>query len=164
MSDVVAAYNFIAAKLNWGLVQDETELQALPLPIRIPKKVSEAVTVADRAVLSSLFSALSGCYLIKVRNGQVLEFYIRNPIGMPANCHVAIDLKTNTPFEYYTDDGIVERKFDSATDKLLAENFYASFDKLPDDLKSQLLDYPQKDKIFGYSYKPYGAIVEIRAA
>lgn len=163
MSDTVVAYNFMAAKLGWPVVSDDADLSTVLISARIPIKRSDAVRADDLQVLSSVYSVLGAAYFIKVTSGVVTEFYRRNATNRMPDLGVSLDLVTNQILERYTDDGVVERKYDATSGALLAENPYVTFETLPEDIKIRVAALPRKDKIRMYGRKPYGDIVEVWA-
>lgn len=164
MSDRLIAYNFIADKLGWDSKKSDSELLATEFHNRIPKNLSYAFSLETKGILSRLFSVLKGEYLIKVKDGAVVEFYSSNYLleNKPKVSFVAFDINTNDVIEYYISENNCLNKYDFLTDNLKQVNHICRQDKVPESFQKDLIDFKEKNNIFIYASKPYGRIVEVK--
>lgn len=165
MSDRLIAYNFIADKLGWDSKKSDSELLATKFHNRIPKNLSYTFSLETKGILSRLFSVLKGEYLIKVKDGAVVEFYSSNYLleNKPKVSFVAFDINTNDVIEYYISENNCLNKYDFLTDILLQVNHICSTpDEIPKSFQEDLIDFKEKNNIFIYASKPYGRVVEVK--
>lgn len=168
------AYNFLAEKNNWTKVSNLEELDNGCKEHYI-RKNGIMINISDYSLMSTLYlwstnwnndDVNSFLGMIKVIDGEVTEYYTRPPkIYNNMGGWVSRDLYTNKMLEYYLynfqDNKLQELKYDMEGELLQTNYMISKFDELPEEYQNALIDYPDKDKIYGYANKPYGKIVEV---
>lgn len=102
-----------------------------------------------------------GDYYVKVFNGVVIEWYELN-YDLNGTIREFVSFETgDTPIDYYlpTSPQLCS-KYDAVTDEFIVTVNYANYADIPEDKKPLLVDFDQNDRIFTYSDKSYGFVVE----
>ena len=168
-------YDFFADKNEWDKVSNEEQL-ILECEKRIIRKLSSMYNIEDLSLLSSIYSwgndQDAALAQLKVVNDNITEYYMvskyyTKDFDKTFNSYsVALDMETDEILEYYFYDltsdckQLKEMKY-SKDKKFLQVNYGVStFEDLPEEFKDKLVNFPNKESIFGYASKPYGKIIE----
>lgn len=102
-----------------------------------------------------------GNYYVKVLNGAVIEYYEIN-YDLNGTIREFVSFGTgDTPVDYYLPtDSTCCSKYDAVTNDFIVKTNYANYVGIPDDKKQLLANFSQTDRIFSYSEKTYGFVVE----
>ena len=166
MKDLLFVYNFLAQKNNWLEIKNYKKLYVECIKNNLIKR-SSMVDVINHSTISDLYTwgedYYSPEYYVKLTNEKISEYYTRNSEIKNAE-YVSRDLVTNEVIEYYVTDFTdvsKELKYNKNGILLQTNYFINKFSDLPKEYKNYLNNYLNKDKIFLYSKKQYGMIVEI---
>jgi len=143
----------------------------------IKYRSKDKISLASYMIFASDYSLVSKLYTwgpergyVKLVNNVITEYYVI-PTSKFQNIYdatyISINLITNEPIEYYKYDykSIPNKECKYSLNGIfLQENMMITdFNQLPEEYQILLNNYSNKDKIFIYSRKPYGLIVEVRA-
>jgi hypothetical protein len=163
------AYNFIAEKNNWDKVSTLEEVDSGCMEHNI-RKISSMISISDYSLICNLYTWGTNLNLVKEINGEITEYYTVAPKNFSVPTKgilrwVSRDLITDEILEYYMSDTthipVKELKYNMKGELLQTNYMISKFDQLPEEYQNALIDYPDKDKIYIYSNKPYGMVVEI---
>lgn len=106
-------------------------------------------------------------YHVKVSRATnaVVEWYQADVVfNSSGSTWRALDLLTGQPIEYYieeTSSGIlVEKKFDSSTNQVLATHYFQRFSDMSEEQQELIKDLPFKRTSYMWANKPNGFVVE----
>lgn len=125
----------------------------------VPAKVWGVYNIDTKQILAEGYFCRYGFDLIKVKGGEVSEYYRRTLSSKDKAC-IAYDLKTLNVIEYYKIENQKMLKFNAQTDELMQESVIVSYETLPSEFRSSIQDFSFKDSVFMCAIKPYGRIVE----
>ena len=171
MLNLLKVYKFLAQKNNWIITLSDHELMQQITEECVKKdifKASSVINIDDYSVISSLYGwdrdeNGDPKYLVKLVDGNITEYYIR-PIKKFRRLNarwMSVDIHSGEPIEYYVYDNVTEKKYDVNSNLMQINYAVGKFEDLPDDFKLALENYPEKNKVFMYSRKPYAKVVEI---
>ncbi|EUJ10337.1 hypothetical protein Meth11DRAFT_1151 [Methylophilaceae bacterium 11] len=125
----------------------------------VPSKTWAMYNIDTKEILAEGYLCRYGFDLIKVKDGQVCEYYRRLVSGRNST-FVAYDLDTLDIIESYKNIGNQLWKYDWKTGEKLQANNNCTYDTLPEEIKRSIKDFRFRHHIFMYAHKPYGRIVE----
>jgi hypothetical protein len=125
----------------------------------IPGKTWGMYNIDSQELMAEGYLCRYGFDLIKVKNGNVAEYY-RRLISNEKYCFIAYDIDTLAPIESYSNIGNQLHKFDWNSGDLKQKNNNCTYDSLPDDFREATKHLTYKRHIFMYAIKPYGRVVE----
>jgi hypothetical protein len=158
----VIAYNFLANKLGWPQKNTLEEVMSDKDRNKVPMVRYQTYLLESLDLVSTVYQFFGHKYSVKVVQGKVTEFYIKNPEGVTKDniTYVAYDIETDKPTEYYREDNDTETKYDFETDEVKQVNYFTKYANLPEDVKNLLTSFKYKNYVHIYAEKPYGRIVE----
>ena len=171
MLNLLKVYKFLAEKNNWIINLTEHELMQQIMEECAKKdifKASSIINIDDYSVISSIYvwghdEKGDPKAMVKIANDNITEYYIR-PIKKFRRLNaewMSVDIHSNEPIEYYVYEYMKEKKYDVNGNLMQINYGITKFEELPDDFKLALENYPEKNKVFNYSRKPYAKVVEI---
>lgn len=101
-------------------------------------------------------------YWVKVKNSNITDLYLSNSERTESITWSQFNPITQVTEAYYTLDNNIEKKFIYSTDELDSEAIFCNYAELPNDFKDLTSDFMYKDRIYGYSIKPYGRVLGYR--
>jgi hypothetical protein len=145
-------YNFLANKIGATAPNDER---------CIPYFFFLVYNIDTKEVVSKVWRARDGFEWIKTRNGTLAEHY--RQIDLDRGLFgVSLDLNTGDHLEEYKIDGydLIKNNIRDPTPTGLTTDIKV-FEDLPAEYRTQLADFPYKEKIIYWANKPYGRIIGV---
>lgn len=129
----------------------------------IPVYLYSVFNVTTNQIMSHVFDKSSGPYTVKVKNGEILEWYEifrdYNPSQRSYNS-VSRDLITGDIIDKYVFDETGLKKLPTKEGEKATMTYSCSYRSLPHWIKKMLENFEHKEYIWCYSFKSYGLIVE----
>lgn len=162
--DHLAVYQFMVSKFGGIPINSLTEFQAAiqagtATKRFLPGKTWGMYNIDTKEILAEGYLCRYGFDLIKVKRGQVTEYY-RRLLTNKDYSFVSYDLETLDVIETYRNEGGRLNKYNWSTGELGQSNNNCTYDTLPDDFKIAVGSFAYRSQIFMHAVKPYGRVVE----